>query len=186
VTDPREGQDVPELISDEMRGILGVPFETTTSFPIDPSDIRRWAIAVYYPEAPPPLYWDDEYAKTTPWGGIVAPEEFNPFAWMSRPSSTEDERAIDVDPGLVRAGASEHRLGVVPPSLLTGLNGGMEVDYTEVPMRPGDVITSTSAIVDYKEREGRLGHMLFTTTENTWRNQRGELVKTVRMTLIRY
>jgi hypothetical protein len=53
-------------------------------------------------------------------------------------------------------------------------------------MRPGDTITSRPAIVDYSEREGRLGLMLFTTSESRWSNQQDELVRIDRMTLIRY
>ena len=49
--------------------------------PIALADIRKWAIAVYWPENPPPLYWDEDYAKTTRYSGIVAPLDFNPFAW---------------------------------------------------------------------------------------------------------
>ena len=70
-------------ITDEMRSIVGETLSTMTSFPIAASDIRKWAMAIYFPEVPPPLYWDEEYAASTPWGGIVAPEEFNPFAWMT-------------------------------------------------------------------------------------------------------
>ena len=53
-------------------------------------------------------------------------------------------------------------------------------------MRPGDVITSTNRLTDYFEREGRLGLMLFTTTTDTWTNQRGDTVKTEVLTFIRY
>jgi hypothetical protein len=53
-------------------------------------------------------------------------------------------------------------------------------------MRPGDVITSVSTIGEYSEREGRLGLMLFSTTLDSWTNQRGETVKTSSNTLIRY
>jgi hypothetical protein len=53
-------------------------------------------------------------------------------------------------------------------------------------MRPGDVITSESRLAEYSEREGRLGLMLFTTTEDTWTNQNDEVVKRTRTTLIRY
>jgi hypothetical protein len=48
------------------------------------------------------------------------------------------------------------------------------------------VITSIGRLHSYKEREGRLGLMLFTTTETTWTNQKDELIKKMRMTLIRY
>src|ERR1700753_4096064 len=74
---------MPETqITPEMQAGVGREYRWATSYPIAASDIRRWAISVYYPEPAPPLYWDEEYAAKTRWGGIVAPEEFNPFAWM--------------------------------------------------------------------------------------------------------
>ena len=84
-------------ITPQMRDIVGLELRRATSFPITDSDIRRWAIAVYYPEPAPRLFWDAEYAAGTSHGGIVAPEEFNPFAWMTQPepdaSSGHDPRA---------------------------------------------------------------------------------------------
>jgi len=55
-----------------------------------------------------------------------------------------------------------------------------------MPSRASDVITSSTTLGEYKEREGRLGLMLFTTSKDTWTNQRGEMVKTSLGTLIRY
>jgi hypothetical protein len=78
------GQAAKSYITDEMRAILDKPMSRLTSYPIAASDIRKWAIAVYYPEIPPRLFWDEDYAATSRFGGIVAPEEFNPFAWMTR------------------------------------------------------------------------------------------------------
>ncbi|HZU76165.1 MAG TPA: MaoC family dehydratase N-terminal domain-containing protein, partial [Dehalococcoidia bacterium] len=52
--------------------------EPRYSPPVSLSDIRKWAIAVYWPEVPPRIFWDEEYAKTTRWGGIIAPQDFNP------------------------------------------------------------------------------------------------------------
>jgi acyl dehydratase len=65
------------------------------------------------------------------------------------------------------------------------MNGGQVAEFF-APMRPGDVITSTSALVEFSERQTRLGLTLFSITENRWTNQRGELVKTTRSTLIQY
>src|SRR5712691_12950122 len=79
-------------ISDEMTAIVGVEYGGLKSFPIDRADIRKWALAVYYPEKAPRLFWDEEYAKSTPYGGIVAPEDFNPFGWMTPPGQGGDER----------------------------------------------------------------------------------------------
>src|SRR5580698_7637619 len=75
---------VETLVTPEMVEQKGVWLDEETSYPISESDIRKWAIAVYWGETPPRIFWDAEYAKTTRWGGIVAPEDFNPFAWPVR------------------------------------------------------------------------------------------------------
>ena len=53
-------------------------------------------------------------------------------------------------------------------------------------MRPGDVITSVTRLHSYSEKEGRMGLMLFTTSETTWTNQNDEVVKKTRGIHIRY
>ncbi|MGD9798499.1 MAG: MaoC family dehydratase N-terminal domain-containing protein [Acidimicrobiia bacterium] len=175
-------------ISDEMRALVGRETGRQTAPPIDRSDIRRWAMAVYHPETPPRLFWDEAYAATTVHGGIVAPEEFNPFAWLIADPEADggaSRRGSEPSPeGYV--GGPESPFGVAPPPVRFQLNGGIEVEYSGVRMRPGDVITSTGSIADFHEREGRLGLMLFSVTESHWHNQRGELVKISRGTLIRY
>jgi hypothetical protein len=167
------------LISDEMRAAVGTEMGRSTSFPISESDIRKWALAVYYPDPPPQLFWDAEYAATTRYGGIVAPEDFNPFAWLTprgpRPAGE----------GMASVGSQEARLGIEPPPVRFGLNGGTASEFG-ARMRPGDVITSVTRLHSYTEREGRLGVMLFTITESTWTNQHDELVKVARQTSIRY
>jgi hypothetical protein len=175
---------VPDTwISDEMRALVGREHgKTVTSVPIALSDIRRWALAIYYPEVPPRLFWDEDYAATTSHGGIVAPEEFNPFAWFTAdgpvmPSSYE---------GVVRGGGVEEEFGVTPPETSFILNGGTEVTHG-VRMRPGDVITAgRTKLVEYRERQSRLGLMLITINETIWTNQDGEMVKVSRGTGIRY
>lgn len=167
-------------ISAEMRAAVGSELGCSVSWPVSASDIRKWAQAVYYPEPPPRRFWDEEQAAATPAGGIVAPEEFNPFAWMTAEGPPAPEHAPE--PG----GSPEVALGIAPPGTQFILNGGMECTYTGVPMRVGDVITSVTRLAEYSEREGRLGLMLFTVSESEWFNQRGESVKTSRMSLIRY
>jgi N-terminal half of MaoC dehydratase len=173
-------------ISGEMLAAVGRTLSHRVSFPVSESDIRRWALAVYYPDAPPERFIEAEAAAKSRYGGITAPEDFNPFAWLAAEQSTAPSGGTapsgeeENDPGSV-----ERTLGVTPPPLRFQLNGGMEVDYG-VPMRPGDVITSENRLVSYAERPGRLGLMLFTVTEDTWTNQNGELVKRSRMTNIRY
>jgi hypothetical protein len=167
-------------ISDAMHGAIGSELERRVSFPIAASDIRKWAIAVYYPEEPPRRFWDEEAAAATPHGGVVAPEDFNPFAWMSASPAGVPRQDGGHDPNFL-----EVRLGIPGPGLAYQLNGGMESTYG-APMRPNDVVTSVNRLIGYHEREGRLGRMLFTTMEATWTNQHDEIVKRVQTTLIRY
>jgi hypothetical protein len=166
-----------------MRALVGRQFGTErSSVPIALSDIRKWALAVYYPEVPPRLFWDEEYARSSTHGGIVAPEEFNPFAWFTAAGPV----MAPSHEGPVRENGPEGAFGVAVPETTFALNGGVEVTYG-ARMRPRDVIRAARpTLVDYKERPSRLGLLLFTTTESTWTNQNGEVVKTSQGTSIRY
>jgi N-terminal half of MaoC dehydratase len=168
------------VISGAMRDAVGRELSRRVSYPVSESDIRRWAVAVYYPQEPPERFWDDAAAKATRWGGVAAPEDFNPFAWMAA-----QPRGVERSDDATDADHTESQLGIDGPGLSNQLNGGVSAEYGE-PMRPGDVITSVNRLVKYFEREGRLGLMLFTILEDTWTNQRNQFVKRTRMTLIRY
>lgn len=159
---------VDTLVTQEMIDTQGVWTSPRQSPPIAASDIRRWVIATYWPQTPPRMYWDEDYARTTARGGIVAPPDFNPFAWpVERPARPA---GAAVGPGGRR---------------LTGMNGG-QTDTYGVPMRPGDVITARSRLRDWNERQGRFGLMLYTFSELEWRNQRDEFVRLRVSTQVRY
>ncbi|MCB1740085.1 MAG: MaoC family dehydratase N-terminal domain-containing protein [Gammaproteobacteria bacterium] len=158
------------LVTQEMIDSKGVWGDEKVSFPVGASDIRRWAIAVYWPEPPPRIYWDEAYARGTRWGGIIAPQEFNPFTWPVERS------------GPASAGALP---GQAPKKGDNVLNGG-QTDTFFKPIRPGDVITSRSRLSHWEERTGRNGLTLFQYTETEWRNQAGELVKRRMSTRVRY
>ncbi|TQS47135.1 MaoC family dehydratase [Cryptosporangium phraense] len=154
-----------------MRGALGNLLSRRISYPVSESDIRRWALAVYWPQKPPQAFLD----------AAAAPEDFNPFAWASAAAETPGRTEGDAN----SADRTEVMAGVPGPGLQFQLNGGLETEYG-APIRPGDVITSENRLDSYSEREGKLGLMLFTVTEDTWTNQDRAVVKRSRMTLIRY
>ncbi|WP_292991685.1 MaoC family dehydratase N-terminal domain-containing protein [Mycobacterium sp.] len=159
------------LITERLAEAIGVWQEQDApSFPIERSDIRRWAIATYWPEPPPRLYWDEDYARTTRWAGIIAPDDFNPFAWPVEPLDSGPARYA-----LPQPGEPGQRM----------LNGGVEFVFGQ-PMRPGDVITGRWRLQDATERAGRLGQMLYLKLERELRNQRGDVVRTRIDTVIRY
>jgi len=168
-------------VTDKMREAVGSVYERLVSQPISLSDIRRWVVATYHPEVPPPGFWDEEYARQSRDGGIVAPHEFNPFAWMTQEPKGLPPR---IDGSAINR--IEDSLGIPGPNLMQGLNGGLQVEYGSARMRPGDVITSETALHSYSEKSGRLGLMLMTETLSTWTNQSGDVVKKTYQTLIRY
>ena len=148
-------------------GWLGRPLSPDTAYAVCENDIRRWALATFYPELPPAEFLDESAAARGPWGGMVAPRDFNPFAWTrgTKPDTYPWMRGMGSEPGR------------------RGLNGGQRNRYF-APIRPGDVISSVVALVDAYEKQGRLGPMLFLVDEARWINQRGELVRIGQRTTI--
>jgi len=166
VTETGVNEDSP-LVTPRMRERLGVwTAWGPPSPPISESDIRRWAIAVYWPHTPPRLYWDDTYAQTTRWGGIVAPAEFNPFAWPP-----PDQRPAPPP----RGERSERTVRRV--------NGGSRIRFGAV-MRPGDRIEARSRLERWRAKEGNTGELLLVDFRHEWRNHRGEPVRDAVHTLI--
>jgi acyl dehydratase len=139
---------------------LGQTLPALASLPIDANDIRRWAQASYYPAAPPAAFFDVDVARKSPWGELVAPRDFNPFAWNPdhHPDAYPWMRGMGTEPGT------------------RGLNGGQSNWYF-APMRVGDAVTAEVALIDAYEKEGKRGTMMFLVDETRLTNQRGELVR---------
>ena len=148
-------------------GWLGRSLPVLDSLPVDANDIRRWAQAIWYPEPPPADQFDVSVAAEGPWGGLVAPRDFNPFAWNPafHPEAYPWMRGMGTEPGR------------------RGLNGGQRT-WFGAPIRPGDVISSEVTLIDAYEKEGRIGTMLFLVDAARWTNQRGELVQLGQRTTI--
>lgn len=162
--------DEHPLVTDGMRRARGVWDDWGAwSAPIRDSDVRRWAIAVYWPEPPPRRFWDDTTA-----GGLVAPEEFNPFAWPapevpSTRSSAARGRDRRPDPQQVRR----------------RVNGGCRAVYG-VPMRVDDRIRRRVRLQGWTAADSSRGRMLLVDYEHEWQNQHHELVRTAVYTLIHW
>lgn len=157
-------QKQPWATIEELKALAGKELSSLISPPIGQNDIRKFAMAIYWPDTPPRLFWDEDYARQSEWQGIIAPQEFNPFAWV-----IGRQGRLPEDPAKLR--------GARP------FNAGTSVEYG-VPMRPGDVITATQRVAEVYERSGRSGRLIFVVSETLWRNQCGAMVKTMRNTLV--
>ena len=141
----------------ELRGMIGKEAKVEVT-QIEKGMIKKAAEAIGDPN---PLWQDEKRARKTKYGGIIAPPGLLITAMMSgsRPE------------------------GSMPFQRL--LAGGGEWEFL-LPIRAGDVITSTTALADVYEREGKAGKMLFFIFETIHKNQLDEVVAKSRSTLINY
>ncbi len=161
--EPAEGASV---ITDAMRAQIGVESEPVT-FELDKTACRMFARAVGYTD---PIYFDEEYARSKGYRSIPAPVGFLGHP-LYNPNAPQSARGG----GYVRADTPFKRI----------LNGGTDIEYFDT-VCAGDVLTATSKLADLSEREGRLGPMLVTVTESTYRDQDGKVVAKTRGTGIQY
>ena len=148
---------MPSVITETMRAAIGRVSEPKT-YLVEAGAIRRFADAIGDPS---PLYRDEQAARKSSYGGIIAPPT---FLRLFRPSPAECEFTN-------------------PYSSV--VDGGSRWEYFE-PVRPGDRITVTVRLVDLYERSGSLGNMLLAVRENRFVNQPGALVAVDRDTEIYY
>ena len=141
-----------DIITPELRRWVGMEAQLGIEV-VEAGAIRRFADAI---KDPNPLYRDEEYARNTPYGGIVAP-----------PTFIHALRSI---------GYSSINPGPMPWKNTTVLNGGNDFEYLE-PIRPGDIITGKVKLVEISARQTKqLGPMIITVAEMTYTNQNGEVV----------
>ena len=161
--EPVEGS----VITDAMRAEIGKESEPVT-FELDKSACRMFARAVGYTD---PLFFDEEFARSKGYRSIPAPVGFLGHP-VYNPNAPQSARGGG---GYFRADSPFKRI----------LNGGTDIEYFDT-VCAGDLLTATGKLVDLSERAGRLGPMLVTVTETTYRNQAGKAVTVVRGTGIQY
>ncbi|MAY87582.1 MAG: monoamine oxidase [Pseudooceanicola sp.] len=103
-----------------------------------------------------PLYFDEDYAKSTPYGGIVAPPSIHILLMFACTTSKDWMRS----PGTINAGQNW---------------------YYNAPIRPDDTITMRGTALDKFIKKDRL----FAVHENLFTNQHGQVVCTGRGQTIR-
>lgn len=131
--------------------------------PCNATDIRRWVQAMDYPN---PVHWDEEFARNSKFGGIVAPQSF----------------AVAMDYG---HGCHPACVGNIPGSHL--IFGGEEWWFYGTPIRPGDKLFQKRRFDGYNVAETKFaGPTVFARGDTVHRNQNGALIAKERSTAIRY
>ncbi len=160
------------LITEEARAFIGKE-NTVYLGEVTLRDVQRYAVAVGDMN---PLYFDEEYARRSAYGGIIAPPNLLTaiISWEAGPPEAE----LTPD-GLPKV--SELKLPLREVSRTMG--AGQELEFL-VPVRPGDRFTRVSKIVDIAEREGRSGRFVLITSEQRYINQRDEVAVVCRASTI--
>jgi len=131
--------------------------------PVHVNDIRRWVQGMQNPN---PLYFDEDYARASRFGGIAAPQSFC--------VCTDDSH-----------GAAPAIQGTIPGTHM--LFGGDEWWFFGPRIFPGDRIRQDRMLFDYKVTDTKFaGPTMFSRGDTTYINQRGEVVAKQRSTSIRY
>ncbi len=151
---------------EEAKKLMGRDFVEPSVEEAEKGAIRKFAQAI---EDPNPLWRDEEYAKKTRYGGIIAPPLF----------------LTSLQPTGVNNYATQEKLVDLAGPGKTAILGGTEYEWFQ-PVRPGDRITTTAEVVNVREREGKMGRMLILIYEMTFTNQKGEVVAKERTTAIMY
>jgi len=146
---------------EELKIETGVEWEFGV-YEIERGMIRQFARAT---DDPNPLWQDEEHARRSQYGGIIAPPTF-----------------------ILTVGFEQvqKKMDTLMPTGVGRLHGGTELECFE-PVRPGDAITVSGKIAHVRERAGsKLGKMVFVTFEISYKNQRQELVARCRQLVIGY
>ena len=141
--------------------------------PVEATHIMMFARSVGDPN---PIYHDEEYAKKTDVGHIIAPPTFPRSVAQFDP-----DYKLRLKPGEKWFGSGKNPTGLTEPAATSGgLHAEQHFEYHRNP-KPGDVLT-------VKERDGktwekeskRAGKLVFTERIQEYFDQNGELVITSR------
>lgn len=128
-------------------------------YEVEKGMIRRFAQAVGDPN---PLWQDEEYARKTNYGGVIAPPTF-----------------------ILTLGFDQLQQVLAPGSSTTVLHGSTELECYQ-PVRAGDSIMVKIKITNVRERQSKMGRTVFVTINMDYQNQRQETVAQCRQMVIIY
>lgn len=147
-------------------------------FPIEAGHIMMFARAIGDAN---PIYSDEDYAKQTEPGGIIAPPTFAQSSaqfdpdYVLRPKIGQPWFGSGKEPTGIKPGA-----GGGEKDSSRGLHAEQHFEYHRH-LRPGDVLTATVKPGRHWEKEGRRsGKLVFDEAVTEYRDQNGELVITAR------
>ncbi len=153
------------LLTAEIKAMVGQETDLPILEEVDKASIIRYAHAISDLN---PLYLDEEYAKKTEFGGVIAPPTYI-FDVVSAATEIGDDGR-----DLTRIALPGFRVA----------RSGNEYQFFES-TRPGDVISRKRKIIDVFERDSKkVGKIIFIIYDTAYTNQEGKLLGINRETLM--
>jgi hypothetical protein len=156
-------------ITPEIKAYIGLESEEVEAWdPVELGSIRRMSQAIMDND---PVYWNEEYAKSLGFEGIVAPPLYPMHAIRRLPGTPDPLVSDEGNPDYDGAGQS-HGTGLglppIPIPLSKLINGGNEVEVYAY-ARPNERIVAKSKYKNVYQKEGSSGPLVFVITETSYR-----------------
>jgi len=145
-------------LPEDVLAMIGV--EKIRLYDVTKRDIRRFSQAIGETN---PIHFDEDYAKSSKYGTIVAPPLFcQMFTFEDVPADQlpDDGSPIEID---------------VPLPARRTVGGASSYEIFQ-PVKAGDRITVKSSLRDVFAKEGRTGRLYFVVVETEFSNQENEPV----------
>jgi acyl dehydratase len=153
---------------DDLKKLVGVEGKPLT-IKIEKGMVKNFAEAIGDTN---PIWQDEEYAQKSKYGGAIVPPGLFCALMMFVLPVSEAKKVPSI-------------LAEMPLESERVLDAGTEWEFI-LPVRIGEVITSTTKLVNVRGREGKMGKMLFLVAETIFKNQSGEAVAKSRATFAYY
>ncbi|MER9596883.1 MULTISPECIES: MaoC family dehydratase N-terminal domain-containing protein [unclassified Mesorhizobium] len=156
---------------------------TTAALPLEQDTLRRFVQAIMDDD---PIYYNEEAARASKYGEIVAPP-FYPLHAFRRASGTPDPLEVIIErPDADGAGdGADAYYGLehikVPFNRI--LNGGIEVETYRC-LRKGEKAVATPRYSSVTPKKGASGDFLLVTIETRFTTEAGELLMISRHTMV--
>ena len=150
------------MLPEEIKKLIGTSGKVQF-YEVEKGAIHRFADAV---DDANPLYYDEEYARNSKYGSIIAPPGF--FGWPLK-QNRHSPLAIDT-PGELESAFEQ---AGYPLSLV--LDGGMEYEFF-LPVYAGDVLSAVTTVRSLRERSTEAGTIIVAFLDTAYHNQAGTLV----------
>ena len=171
-----------KLVTDEVRALIGARGPVRSSpDEVSTSEIRRFSQAIFDDNR---LFYDDETARKSRYGGRVAPGMFAINSLRPNiPFADDPLRWAMAEDEMYRVAVTE---GLPRPTQWEGLyhfHASDDVEFYRLP-HVGDRLTAHPYLKDIYEKSGRNGALAFYVVRTDWKNQRDEIVASHDMNLV--